>query len=114
MHSAQLIKIKSEFIEKGSLTVSVFGRNICFDLAQNKMSIGDCAAPVSLTESGLDITILVDKCSMEIFADGGKIFLSCLNKNTVSDFNIPYLTIQAGESIILKDVEIYSLDSIWG
>lgn len=114
MCSAQLIKIKSEFIEKGNLTISVFGRSINFDFGQNKINIGDCAAPISLTDSGLDITILVDKCSIEIFADGGKICLSCLNNNTVSDFNIPDLTMQTGESITIKDIEIYSLDSIWG
>ena len=78
------------------------------------MNIGNCTAPISLTRGGLDITILVDRCSIEVFSDGGKIFMSCLNNNTVSDFNIPYLTIQADKKMALDNIEINSLNSIWG
>ncbi len=112
--TAQLLKFKGESLENGVMTVSIFGRSIGFDFANNKMNIGDCTAPISLTRSGLDITILVDRCSVEVFADGGKIFMSCLNNNTVSDFNIPYLTIRADRKITLENVEINSLDSVWG
>jgi hypothetical protein len=40
--------------------------------------------------------------------------MSCLNNNTVSDFNIPYLTIQADKKMALDNIEINSLNSIWG
>ena len=50
---------------------------------------------------------------MEVFSDNGKIFMSCLNQDTVSDFNIPYLTIQVDKEMILENMEIHSLDSIW-
>lgn len=112
--TAQLVKFKGESLESGMMTVSIFGKSIGFDFANNKMNIGDCTAPVSLTRSGLDITILVDRCSIEVFADGGKIFMSCLNNDTVSDFNIPYLTIRADRKMVLENIEINSLDSIWG
>ena len=112
--TAQLVKFKGENLESGVLTVSIFGRSIGFDFANNKMNIGGCTAPISLTRSVLDITLLVDRCSIEVFADGGKIFMSCLNNDTVSDFNIPYLSIQADSKIALENVEINSLDSIWG
>ncbi len=111
--TAQLVKIRGENVESGVMTVSIFGRSIGFDFANNKMNIGNCTAPISLTRSGLDITILVDRCSMEVFADGGKIFMSCLKNDTVSDFNIPYLTIQADRKIALENIEIHSLESIW-
>lgn len=112
--TAYLLKFKGESLENGVMTVSIFGRSIGFDYANNKMNIGNCTAPISLTRSGLDITILVDRCSIEVFADGGKIFMSCLDNDTVSDFNIPYLTIMADSKISLENVEINSLDSIWG
>ena len=96
------------------MTVDIFGRSIGFDFANNKMNIGDCTAPISLTRNGLDITLIVDRCSMEVFADGGKIFMSCLNNDTVSDFNLPNLTIRADKKITLENIEINSLDSIWG
>lgn len=111
--TAQLLKLKSEHLENGVVTVSIFGRSIGFDFANNKMNIGGCTAPISLTRGGLDITVIVDRCSMEVFADGGKIFMSCLNNGTVSDFNLPHLTIQADRKITLENIEINSLDSIW-
>ena len=112
--TAQLLKFKVENLESGMLTVDIFGRSIGFDFTNNKMNIGDCTAPVSLTRRGLDITLIVDRCSMEVFADGGKIFMSCLNNDTLNDFNIPYLTIRADRKITLENIEINSLDSIWG
>ena len=112
--TAQLLKFKGESPENGVMTVSIFGRSIGFDFANNKMNIGDCTAPITLTHSGFDIIVLIDRCSMEVFADGGKIFMSCLNNNTVSDFNIPYLTIQADKKMALDNIEINSLNSIWG
>ena len=112
--TAQLLKFKAENIESGMLTVDIFGRSIGFDFTNNKMNIGDCTAPITLTHSGFDIIVLIDRCSMEVFADGGKIFMSCLNNNTVSDFNIPYLTIQADKKMALDNIEINSLNSIWG
>ena len=112
--TAQLLKFKVENLESGMLTVDIFGRSIGFDFTNNKMNIGDCTAPVSLTRRGLDITLIVDRCSMEVFADGGKIFMSRLNNDTLNDFNIPYLTIRADRKITLENIEINSLDSIWG
>lgn len=112
--TAQLLKLRGKSTEKGVMTVSVFGRSIGFDFADNKMNIGDCTAPISLTHSGLDITVIVDRCSIEIFADSGKIFMSCLNGDTLSDYNIPYLNIISDKKMILENIEINSLDSIWG
>ncbi len=113
-NTAQLIKINGENFECGELTISIFGRSIRLDFAKNQMSIGDCTAPISLTYKGLDITVIVDRCSMEVFADGGKIFMSCLNHNTLNDLNIPYITILADEKMVLENIEITSLDTIWG
>ena len=109
----QLIKIKAKNPESGKMTISIFGRNINFDFSNNIIHVGDCTAPISLTHSELDITVVADLLSMEMFNDGGKIFISYLNQSTVSDFNIPDLTVQTDREIILDSIEINSLDSIW-
>ncbi len=111
--TAQLLKIKSGNLKSGKMTVSVFGKEISFDFSNNTMTIGDCKAPISLTHGKFDITAIVDRASLEIFADGGKIFVPCLDEDSVSDFNIPYLTIQADREITLESVSVTSLDSIW-
>jgi len=111
---AYLLKLKGEIPESGVMNISIFGRSLGFDFHHNKMNIGGCTAPISIIQSGFDVTILVDKCSFEVFADGGKILMSCLNNNTVSDYNVPYLTIKSDEKMTLDNIEIHSLNSIWG
>ena len=59
-------------------------------------------------EKEIDLTLLIDRCSMEIFADDGKI---CLTERFVCDFNLPYVAI-AGEGRI-QNIEISTLKSIW-
>ena len=112
-YTAHMVKLKGKSLDSGVMNMSLFGRNISFDFDNNIMNIGECTAPISLTHLRLDITILVDRCSMEVFSDGGKIFMSCLSQDTVSDFNLPYLTIQVDKKMILENIEIHSLDSIW-
>lgn len=111
--NAHLLKLNADNLNNGKMIISIFGRSISFDFANNEMKIGNCIAPISLTSNELDITVIVDKCSMEVFADGGKIFTVCLHHDTVSDFNIPHLTIQADREILLKNIEVTSLESIW-
>jgi len=111
--TAQLIKLKSNFFENAELILHIFGRRICLNFTKNEMTIGGCTAPIFLTHNNLDLTIIVDRCSMELFADGGKITMSCLDNNAFSDFNLPYITIQSDKNIILESIEINSLHSIW-
>ena len=92
----------------------MFGRTIHFDFAKNEIKIGESVAPISVTRADFDITVIVDRCSIELFSDGGKIFMSCIDENTLSDRNIPYFTINSDNEIKLESIEINSLDSIWG
>jgi hypothetical protein len=77
------------------------------------MTIGKNRAPISLTSSKNEITVVVDRCSMEIFADGGKICMSCLDNDTLCDRNIPYFVINSESEADIEVLEIHSLNSIW-
>lgn len=110
---AQLLRLRGSQQESGEMTVTAFGRSIRFNFNQNELAFGNCTAPISLTRNGLDVTVLFDRCSIELFADGGKIYASCINEDTFSDLNLPSLRICAEEEIKLSCVEIHSLKSIW-
>ncbi len=112
--TAQLLRIRSSLFECGNLTIEIFGRTINFDFTKNEIKFGNCTAPISLIRSILDTTIIIDRCSIELFADGGKIMVSCLNEDTFMDRNLPYIKINADTDIILDRIEINSLESIWG
>lgn len=110
----QLFKIAGHLAANGALNIKVFGRTIHFDFAKNEIRIGESVAPISVSRADFDITVIVDRCSIELFSDGGKIFMSCIDENTLSDRNIPYFTINSENEIKLEGIEINSLDSIWG
>ncbi|MBR3838978.1 MAG: glycoside hydrolase family 32 protein [Clostridia bacterium] len=108
-----IIKIKSDMIETGEMFITIFGRKILVNFDKNSVSIGDVSAPVSHTKNGFDLIVVVDRCSMELFLDNGKIFLSCLNNNTISDYNLPYISLVSKNDMLLNGIEITTLDSIW-
>lgn len=62
----------------------------------------------------MDITLIVDRCSMELFADGGRIAVACIDNYTVCDRNLPYFEIASGTEFVVDEFEITSLNSIWG
>lgn len=111
--TAHLITLKCQNLNAGQMTLTVFGVKINFDFGKNELRAGDSTAPISVTNGGLDLTAVIDRCSIELFADGGKVLLSCINNDTVNDFNLPYLSIKASEPITLDCLKINSLNSIW-
>lgn len=110
---AQLLRIKSEFFTNASIDIEIFGRNINFNFEQNEITLGACKAPISITHNKFDITIIADRCSIELFADDGKIFLSCLNVYTLINKHLPYLSMESSHDITLESIEVNSLASIW-
>ncbi len=112
--AAQLVKIKSSYIANGAMNISIFGREINFDFSKNEIKLGDATAPISITRGCLDITLIVDRCSIELFTDNGKIYVSCLDGYTLMDRNLPYIKINASTNISLDSIEINTLKSIWG
>lgn len=108
-----LLKFKGKNYKSGKLYMTIFGVNIEFDFDINEIKYGDCIAPISITNNGFDITVILDRCSVEMFADGGKIFISGCDKSTYNDYNLPYLSINSKENVTLDLIELHSLNSIW-
>lgn len=112
--TAYLFKIDGLSNVCGVTKMQIFGRTVQFDFNKNEITVGKNFAPISLTESQSEIIIIVDRCSMEIFADDGKIYMSCIDKDTFCDRNMPYLVIKSENETVIKNMEIHSMKSIWG
>ncbi len=108
-----IFKIEGMNNDCGVTEMQVFGRKIQFNLNKNEITVGKNCAPITLTAAKNNITIIVDRCSIEIFADGGKIYMSCLDNDTVCDRNIPYFFIKSDSETVIETMEIHSLNSIW-
>ncbi len=60
-----------------------------------------------------NITLLVDRCSFEFFADKGRGYISDSTAHTILDRNLCYMTLEAEEDYTFSSVEVTSLKSIW-
>lgn len=110
-HTPYLFKINN--IENNKIAkLQIFGRDIYFDFNENKIKIGKNISPLFYTKEKNNIVIVVDRCSIEIFSNSGKIYMSCLNNETICDFNIPYFVIEDNNETKIESLEICSLNSI--
>ena len=94
----------------------IFGHLIKFKASENLVtfvkpakSYRDAKIPVSLDSSAIDVRIVVDRCSFELFIDGGKINVSL---PYICDYNLPYLTMSATEAICVEKIESHQLAPI--
>ena len=108
-----IIKMNIEPAESTRLTLKIFGINVLFDKTENKVKLSDNSAPITLASDIWEIVMLVDRCSVELYLDGGKIYLSTINAETYCDYNLPYLEIASTTDCAVKSIELHSLKSIW-
>lgn len=72
--SAFIVKFDAKYIPGKKTVIKVKGRDIELDTAKNVMTCGSYSAPVSSGRERIDITVVADTVSLEIFADGGKFY----------------------------------------
>ena len=70
-------------------------------------------SPFSVTGGSVDLTVLVDRMGMEIYADGGRVYMSALTEDMFMDRNLLSLTLRCDEEYLADLIEIHSLESIW-
>lgn len=94
-------------------TIKIFGRDILIKPSENELKFVKETVPLAIFNVSLDITLVVDRCSIEAFLDGGKIYASFLNNNSVQDYNVPFIEISSAEGVNIDNLELISLKSIW-
>jgi hypothetical protein len=108
-----LIKVEAELSSARSIRFTLFGRSIVCDTEKNTVTLSKNTAPLSLTSGKLELVILSDQCSLELYLDGGKFYMGTVNADTYCDYNLPYLEIASNDEVTLDHLEIHSLKSIW-
>ena len=108
------IKLSASVTDKNNvLTFSVFGRIFICNLLENTLKIGENIGPLTQNPDKIDIDMIVDKCSIELYLDGGKITFATAAGFTVSDYNLPYLVVNSTANFTIDTVELHPLKSIW-
>ena len=111
--AAHWLRLQGKKSEKGMLTATLFGRELRVDFSENRICADGAECPLSVTGGALDLIIIVDRQGVEIFADGGRIYMSHLSDGMFMDRNLLSLDLRCDEPYALDLLEIHAMESIW-
>lgn len=103
------VALTMPYTQGEKLVLNIFGTDIACDMAVNEIRCKNIKMPLSLSGDKVDLRILVDRCSVEIFADGGKIFAAAV---AYADYNLPYLVLQKNEKLKINSLTWHTLANI--
>ena len=111
--AAHWLRLQGKKSEKGVLTATLFGRELRVDFSENRICADGAECPISVTGGALDLILIVDRHGVEIFADGGRIYMSRLSDGMFMDRNLLSLDLRCDEPYALDLLEIHALTSVW-
>lgn len=112
--SAYYIRISGKLPRTGRLEARIFGVEKAFsvDADGGVFTLSRESAPIPKTDGSFDVTLIVDRCSLEAFAFGGRIAVAAVNEDTVADRSLPTLELTATGGFALDEVEAIALRGI--
>lgn len=103
------ISLSLPYVSDACVTLEAFGAKIKLDTERNTVMFDKLKMPISLLGDKIDLRVIVDRCSVEIYADGGRF---CLAEWHISDFNLPYVKLSGSAGITINKFSCHTLDSI--
>lgn len=111
--------IKSEFDVKTSNNFGFVIRNgkkdigtdIIYNVKSETLSVLGTTVPVQLVDNKITIEILVDRASIEIFANGGQVAVT--NNFTPVEGADEYILYTNGGELLIKQMDIYAINTAW-
>lgn len=103
------LKLNAPYVEGELLTINSFGTPIVCDMAKNEIRCKNAKMPLSLTKDMLQLEIICDRCSLELFADGGRY---CVAVAAIADYNVPRIRIERNGKLFIDSLEWHTLKSI--
>lgn len=104
------ISISCKYVLGEKLKLNVFGTEIICDMEQNEIRCKRAKMPLSLFRDRLELRIIADTSSIELYCDEGRSFLAV---SAIADYNLPYLKISKNENLNLEHVEAHKLKGIY-
>ncbi len=104
------IKLSAPYIPDGKITLKVFGTNIVCDTSLNQITTKDVKMPISILGDRIELRVIIDRCSAELFADNGK-FIG--TSSMICDYNLPRIELTATLNMKIDRFECHILNSIY-
>ncbi|MBE6607819.1 MAG: glycoside hydrolase family 32 protein [Ruminococcaceae bacterium] len=108
--SAYMFKLSGKLLSENTVKLSFFGKDIECNFKENKISLGQLTGPITYSGEEFNITVVVDRCSIELFSDNGRVYIT---ECTVADRNMREFSVSADKDCVIDNIELYSLKSIW-
>ena len=108
-----LFRLEGDFDPETTLCIGCFGQEFDCDMKQNQWHMPQVHGPLSAEQTQLSLTVVIDRCSVEVFADNGKFCYTGADVSHISDPNLPWLTLTADREYTIRRLELCPLDSIW-
>lgn len=107
--SAVDIELEADYQEDASIDIDVFGSRITLDMRQNAVIYRDMSMPLSNERKLARLRMVIDRCTVELYADGGRYLLSA---QLICDYAKPELTLRSNVSLKPSRLEVYTLSSV--
>ncbi len=104
------ISISCKYVLGEKLKLNIFGTEIICDMELNEIRCKRAKMPLSLFRDGLELRIIADTSSIELYCDGGRSFLAV---SAIADYNLPYSKIFKNEALTLDHVEVHKLKGVY-
>ena len=93
----------------GNMKLELFGHILQINTQDDCITFGKIKIPISSDRETVDIRIIADSCSFEVFADEGRF---CATLYAVCDYNLPYMRLSADSPITLQALSCHKLSPI--
>ncbi len=100
------IELEADWSEDNKIRLLIYGATVDVDFKKNEVVYGRTHVPLSLDKGKVKVRMIIDRCSLEVYADGGRYLLA---DNLVCDFNLPFITVSSDKTVTLDKLDIYSL-----
>lgn len=103
------INTEIELLSADSITIDIYGVTITYDTKDQKLICLDKAAPMKAMDGKIQLRILVDRSSIEIYGNNGRVFMPM---GVISE-NDNLKLYSTGSSTRIISLKISELKSIW-
>jgi len=86
------------------------GTEIIYDVKRETLSVLGTTVPVPLVDNKISFEILVDRTSIEIFANGGQVAVT--HNLTLVEGSDRYILITNGGELLIKQMDVYAMKTV--
>ena len=109
--SALDIHLVLDYVPDSVIDLNIYGAELKINTDTNSISYRNSKMPISVLKKTVDIRVIVDRCSIELFTDEGKFNMAVKH---MSDYNLPYIALSANSSIKVQKFSCREMCSAFG